>query len=661
MAPRWIPIAVLVLVAAGSVLSTGRVAAMHPFDNALVRYTVKLADNRPGVASDLRLGLHFSAPSPLPQPFGGIVHRPPAGWGIAADEAVPDGDRVGRLNIVLDNPLILDPVVCPAAPIPALVWKTPLMDASSDSSAPDYPPFLPEGNHKARWTGQIEYGDAIIPVNVLVRQWPDLAPEERLQLFVGTGDGPTGLPMLDQKALDGCFSLHVSLDVAGKSASGVPVAVNPEAAGKYIFVAELASKPDPTDLHTETLVLEASVVIKKAPAGYKVAVRDHNPGVASDLVMALNFWPKSPLPQPFGGITHRAPTEWGIASDEEVTDGDGVARLRLLLNVPPLLANVCPKVLPDRPSLALSVPLRDASSDSEANDYPPFLPPGQHKARWTGGIGLPPYSIPVNVLVDEKSAGGTTMRLFVGWGPHQVHFGPLPKCLSLDVALQVAGHSRSGVPVAVNPVAKGTYSFLAHVVTLPKPNGEPMRFDLKADVTIEASPPPEPCLECPPADEDRDGIPDDVDGCPQEPEDTDSYDASDGCPDSGDDDTDNVLNLLELLLLSDPASQDGDSDGCADGAELGPVASFGGLRDATNPWDFFDFNGDRYIDAPNDILGVMLRYSANPSLPYDARADRGPAIQGAQYAWQRAGPDGRIDAPNDILSVKLQYQHNCRK
>ncbi|OGO49735.1 MAG: hypothetical protein A2148_09845 [Chloroflexi bacterium RBG_16_68_14] len=118
---------------------------------------------------------------------------------------------------------------------------------------------------------------------------------------------------------------------------------------------------------------------------------------------------------------------------------------------------------------------------------------------------------------------------------------------------------------------------------------------------------------------------------------------------------------VDVVGLGEPP--DSDNDGCTDAAELQTAAGSqftGGLRNPKNPWDFFDFNGDRYIDAPNDILQVLLRYSANPALPYDARADRGPLKQGAQYPWQRTGPDGRIDAPNDILSVILQYHHDCR-
>ena len=67
---------------------------------------------------------------------------------------------------------------------------------------------------------------------------------------------------------------------------------------------------------------------------------------------------------------------------------------------------------------------------------------------------------------------------------------------------------------------------------------------------------------------------------------------------------------------------------------------------------------DKRIDLANDILGVILRYSANPTLPYDASYDRGPST--GPNPWNMTAPDGRIDLPNDILGVILQYQHDCR-
>ena len=96
--------------------------------------------------------------------------------------------------------------------------------------------------------------------------------------------------------------------------------------------------------------------------------------------------------------------------------------------------------------------------------------------------------------------------------------------------------------------------------------------------------------------------------------------------------------------------------------ENGPDETQGGLRDYKNPWDFYDAAKpkDRYIDLANDILGVILRYSANPVLPYDANYDRGPLKEGAVHPWSLSAPDGTIDLANDILGVILQYQHDCR-
>lgn len=109
---------------------------------------------------------------------------------------------------------------------------------------------------------------------------------------------------------------------------------------------------------------------------------------------------------------------------------------------------------------------------------------------------------------------------------------------------------------------------------------------------------------------------------------------------------------------------DCDGDGCLNVAEeeTDPGAEMtGGLRDLFHPWDFYDTNGDRRIDLPHDILGVVLRYSANPQLPYDEAYDRGEVIGEPPWThpWNRYGPDGTIDLANDILGVIQQYQHDC--
>jgi outer membrane protein OmpA-like peptidoglycan-associated protein len=65
-------------------------------------------------------------------------------------------------------------------------------------------------------------------------------------------------------------------------------------------------------------------------------------------------------------------------------------------------------------------------------------------------------------------------------------------------------------------------------------------------------------------DKDNDGIPDDVDRCPTEPEDKDKFQDADGCPDP-DNDADGIPDALDKCP-NDPEDKDGfeDQDGCPD-------------------------------------------------------------------------------------------------
>jgi hypothetical protein len=126
---------------------------------------------------------------------------------------------------------------------------------------------------------------------------------------------------------------------------------------------------------------------------------------------------------------------------------------------------------------------------------------------------------------------------------------------------------------------------------------------------------------------------------------------------------------LKVLRCSNPScvfnpDVDGDGDGCTNGREAGLDETSGGLRDPKNPWDFYDVLGpggalpkDRKVDLPNDVLGVILRYSPTGAPPYDVAFDRGP--QAGAHPWNMSAPDGVIDLANDILGVILQYLHNC--
>ena len=109
---------------------------------------------------------------------------------------------------------------------------------------------------------------------------------------------------------------------------------------------------------------------------------------------------------------------------------------------------------------------------------------------------------------------------------------------------------------------------------------------------------------------------------------------------------------------------DFDGDGCSDNRENGPDEMVGGMRDWLNPHDFYDVLGaggdppDGVIDLPNDILGVIQRFSPDGAGQYDAWFDRGPSS--GPDPWNMTAPDGVIDLPNDILGVIMQFNHDCR-
>ncbi|MDD5309934.1 MAG: OmpA family protein [Deltaproteobacteria bacterium] len=84
------------------------------------------------------------------------------------------------------------------------------------------------------------------------------------------------------------------------------------------------------------------------------------------------------------------------------------------------------------------------------------------------------------------------------------------------------------------------------------------------------APPPPPAPAPPPAptDRDKDGLTDNVDQCPDEPEDRDGFEDEDGCPDP-DNDKDGILDVNDKCP-NDPETVNGfdDEDGCPDTAPL---------------------------------------------------------------------------------------------
>jgi Dockerin type I domain len=72
-----------------------------------------------------------------------------------------------------------------------------------------------------------------------------------------------------------------------------------------------------------------------------------------------------------------------------------------------------------------------------------------------------------------------------------------------------------------------------------------------------------------------------------------------------------------------------------------------------NPWDFYDVNGDKKVDAI-DIALVRMRYGLETGdAGYDPKYDRSNSQQ-----WG-GPPDGVINAI-DIALVRAQFSDSCR-
>jgi OmpA-OmpF porin, OOP family len=136
--------------------------------------------------------------------------------------------------------------------------------------------------------------------------------------------------------------------------------------------------------------------------------------------------------------------------------------------------------------------------------------------------------------------------------------------------------------------------------------------------------PPEKCLAHTPVapvvakigDKDGDGILDNVDKCPNDPEDKDGFQDDDGCPDP-DNDADGIADLKDKCP-NDPEDKDGfqDDDGCPD-----PDNDTDGIADAVDkcPNDPEDKDGfeddDGCPDPDNDKDGVLDLVDKCPNNP----------------------------------------------
>ncbi|MBZ0116605.1 MAG: OmpA family protein [Sandaracinaceae bacterium] len=114
--------------------------------------------------------------------------------------------------------------------------------------------------------------------------------------------------------------------------------------------------------------------------------------------------------------------------------------------------------------------------------------------------------------------------------------------------------------------------------------------DLRLVATVAWMTPPD--AEHGPGDRDGDGISDDADSCPDEPEDADGFQDEDGCPDA-DNDADGILDTADQCRdVAETANDWQDDDGCPDEV---PDRDGDGLLD----------NADRCADAVEDVDGFQ--------------------------------------------------------
>jgi len=118
------------------------------------------------------------------------------------------------------------------------------------------------------------------------------------------------------------------------------------------------------------------------------------------------------------------------------------------------------------------------------------------------------------------------------------------------------------------------------------------------------TPEPEPAQR---VDTDKDGLYDDEDRCPKEPEDKDSFQDADGCPDP-DNDGDGILDVDDKCPV-DPEDMDGfrDSDGCPD-----PDNDEDGLPDGKDKCPDVAENKNGYEDTdgcPDEIPAEVQRFT----------------------------------------------------
>jgi outer membrane protein OmpA-like peptidoglycan-associated protein/opacity protein-like surface antigen len=219
--------------------------------------------------------------------------------------------------------------------------------------------------------------------------------------------------------------------------------------------------------------------------------------------------------------------------------------------------------------------------DPRINALYHFTPDHRFDLFVAGGVGL--QRVKVNRDSVAQSSGSLDMALYENPSKDFIaNLGP-------GVTIQVVG------PLHIRTDLRWLGSFGGDETEAKSDRFQNLEWTIGLDLRREAD-----------QDPDGDGYPNNVDACPEDPEDWDDFEDGDGCPDRDNDD-DGVMDESDDCPM-DPEDRDGfeDRDGCpdTDNDRDGLLDLDDGCPD--DPEDFDDFeDGDGCPDPDNDDDGVL--------------------------------------------------------
>lgn len=117
-----------------------------------------------------------------------------------------------------------------------------------------------------------------------------------------------------------------------------------------------------------------------------------------------------------------------------------------------------------------------------------------------------------------------------------------------------------------------------------------------------------------------------------------------------------VPDTITYVSMHPSPPLDTDGDGCLDAAETSPYPETGGMRDPTDPYDYFEVTRDGRIDTL-DTTKVAFRWgSEEGDLLYNPKFDR--SVELVTGPFDLGPPDGGIDI-SDLQVMYNQFGHTC--